>query len=286
VVLFAALVALALSPVQIPVALHPCGAAAGFGSVWVASDSGTVSRIDPRTDEVRARVPAGRGACSVTTGAGAVWVTNYRSGSVLRIDPVTLQRRSVRVGKTPFDVLVANGRVWATAWNDGKLVEIHPRTLRVLSRIDVGPYPTGLHAQGGAIWIGFGRGATSIVRFEPRTRSLGRIEIGARNPSWFADGTRDLWIQTDDNLLVHVDPTRRRVVGSRRIGRTLAQAAAAADGTIWVPDKEQDLVFRVDPGTGHVLDSFRGGDGAFAALNAFGSMWVTSYAGDDVWRWR
>jgi streptogramin lyase len=124
------------------------------------------------------------------------------------------------------------------------------------------------------------------VRFDPRTGKRDRVEIGARSPGWFADGTRDLWIQTDDNLLVHVDPTTRKVVGSRRIGRTLAQPAAAPDGTIWVPDKEQDLVFRVDPATGKVIDSFRGGDGAFAALNAFGSMWVTSYAGDDVWRWR
>lgn len=33
-----------------------------------------------------------------------------------------------------------------------------------------------------------------------------------------------------------------------------------------------------------VLDSFPAGDGAFEALQAFGSMWVTSYAGADVWR--
>ena len=109
--------------------------------------------------------------------------------------------------------------------------------------------------------------------------AIERVEIGARSPGWFAHGTRDLWIQADDNLLVHVDPATRKVVGSERIGRTLAQPAAAADGTIWVPDKELDVVFRIDPATGKAIDSFPGGDGAFAALNAFGSMWVTSYAG-------
>jgi hypothetical protein len=40
-----------------------------------------------------------------------------------------------------------------------------------------------------------------------------------------------------------------------------------------VPDKEQDAVFRIDPATGKVIDSFPAGDGAFAALNAFGSTW-------------
>ena len=53
---------------------------------------------------------------------------------------------------------------------------------------------------------------------------------------------------------------------------------------LWVPDKEQNVVFRVDPRPGRVVDSFPAGAGAFFALRAFGSMRVTSYAGSDVWR--
>ena len=62
---------------------------------------------------------------------------------------------------------------------------------------------------------------------------------------------------------------------ARRLRRT---------GTLWVPDKELDTIFRLDPATGRVLDSFAAGDGAYNTLRAFGSMWVTSYAGADVWR--
>jgi hypothetical protein len=51
-----------------------------------------------------------------------------------------------------------------------------------------------------------------------------------------------------------------------------------------MPDKEQSRVYRIDPKAGRVLDSFAAGPGAFFALRAFGSMWVTSYAGNDVWR--
>ncbi len=284
VVLLALTLLLAAAPVQIPVAPNPCGAAAGFGSVWVASDSGTISRVDPRSGSVRRRVRVEKGACSVTTGAGAVWATNYKTSSVLRIDPRTFRVRSVRTGSTPFDVVVAGGKVWSTAWGDGELVAIDPRSLRVVRRVQVGPHPAGLRALGGAIWVGFGRDATAVARFDPATGELARVEIGSRSPGWFAAGTRDLWIQADDNLLVHLDPVTRQVVGSQRMGRTLAQPAAAADGTIWVPDKELDTIFRVDPVTGTVVDSFPGGDGAFHALRAFGSMWVTSYAGADVWR--
>ena len=64
------------------------------------------------------------------------------------------------------------------------------------------------------------------------------------------------------------------------------QPALAPDGTLWVPDKEIDTIFRLDPTTGKLIDSFPGGNGAFQALRAFGSMWVTSYAGSKVWRFR
>jgi hypothetical protein len=53
-----------------------------------------------------------------------------------------------------------------------------------------------------------------------------------------------------------------------------------------VPDKEIDTIFRIDPATGRVVDAFAGGDGAYNAVRAFGSMWVTSYAGSDVWRFK
>ena len=67
-------------------------------------------------------------------------------------------------------------------------------------------------------------------------------------------------------------------------GRTLAQGAAAPDETIWIPEKEQNLVYRIDPAKQRVIDSFPAGPGAYVTLRAHGSMWVTSYAGRDVRR--
>jgi streptogramin lyase len=99
-------------------------------------------------------------------------------------------------------------------------------------------------------------------------------------------GTRDLWVQANDHDLLHLDPASGHVLARLRLGRTLAQGAAAPDGTLWIPDKEQSVVYRVDPGTEQVVDSFPAGPGAFVARRAFGSMWVTSYAGSDVWRFR
>ena len=263
----------------------PGGATAAYGAVWVANDrSGTLARVDPATNRVTRRLRLRPGIFSVTHGFGALWVVNYARDTLSRVDPRTGRVRSVRVGASPFDVTAAFGRVWVTAWEAGKLVEVDPRSLRVVRRIAIGARPTGLHVAGGGLWVGFGRSATAIARLDPKTGKVERVPVGVRAPSWFVTGAAGLWIQGADNVLVHVE--QGQVVDRLTFGRTLAQGARAPDGTLWIPDKEQSLVYRVDPKTARVLDSFAAGPGAFLALRAHGSMWVTSYAGEDVWRFK
>jgi hypothetical protein len=63
----------------------------------------------------------------------------------------------------------------------------------------------------------------------------------------------------------------------------------AAYRSIWIANDggtQQSLVYRIDPKRPAVIDSFGAGPGAFVALRAYGSMWVTSYAGSDVRRFR
>ena len=43
-------------------------------------------------------------------------------------------------------------------------------------------------------------------------------------------------------------------------------------------------MYRIDTGTGHVIDSIPAGPGAFALAALGGSMWITSFAGSDVRR--
>jgi len=271
----------------IPTGQAPCGAVTGFGAVWVANDgSGTLTRVDPRTNRVTRRVAVGQGACSVTTGAGALWVVNYKSSALVRVDPRTARKRTVRVDATPFDVLVAFGRVWVTAWEDGILDEVDPVTLQVVRRIEIGPRPVGLAARVGAVWVGFGREATDIARLDPATGAVTRYPVGATRPGWFAAGTADLWIQAADSDLLHVDPRTGHVRKRLHVGATLGQGALAPDGTLWVPDKETGVVYRIDPDRERVIGSFAAGPGAYLVLRAFGSMWVLSYAGSDVRRFR
>jgi DNA-binding beta-propeller fold protein YncE len=52
------------------------GVAAGAGAVWVASAlDHEVSRVDPATGKIVARIPIDGSPREITVGAGGVWVT-------------------------------------------------------------------------------------------------------------------------------------------------------------------------------------------------------------------
>lgn len=272
---------------KIETGASPGDAVAAFGAIWVTNDgSGTLVRVDPRTNRVTRRIRLRPGLFSIARGYGALWAINYRRGSLSRVNPATGRVRSVRVGGEPGSVVAAFGRVWVSAWASGRLVVVDPRSMRVVKRIRIGSTPASLRVANGAIWVGFGRSATAVARVNPRTAEIVRVPVGVQSPRSFVTGTRDLWIQAGDHALVRLDPSSRAVTAKLSFGRTLAGGALAPDGTIWMPDKEQNVVYRVDPEKAAVVDSFAAGPGAFVALRAYGSMWVTSYAGSDVWRFK
>jgi streptogramin lyase len=134
--------------------------------------------------------------------------------------------------------------------------------------------------------VGLGRDATQVLRVDPGSGSVRRIDVGVKAPTHFVATKSGIWVVNDGDTLVLIHPATGHVSKVVHVGRTLVQPALGPDGRLWVPDKETDRIYRLDPATGRVLDSFRGGNGAFQALRAFGSMWVTSYAGADVWRFR
>ena len=91
----------------------PAGIAAGAGAVWVTSlldDS--VSRIDPATGRIVARIRVGRGASAIAVGPGAVWVADSLAGAVSRIDPRDNSVTTIPVGLAPVDIAAGGGGAW------------------------------------------------------------------------------------------------------------------------------------------------------------------------------
>jgi hypothetical protein len=177
---------------SVKVGHSPTAVAVGAGSVWVASlgswhpgkggvvvndGPGVVTRVDPATGSVLARIDVGRGATAVAVGAGAVWALGgrgVRSADVLdRIDPSTNRVvDAIRVPRFPAAVAAGRRYVWVVSEPrsaGGVLTRINVRSGRVMSRrIPHSWVPAGVTVAGGRVWIA-DPGVAQLIAVDPRT---------------------------------------------------------------------------------------------------------------------
>jgi streptogramin lyase len=190
------------------VGLHVEAVLATPRAIWVASigpwttnshgeitpvGRGVMSRIDPHTGRVIARVTVGRGPSALAVGAGSVWVVNSRglhaSRSITRVDArsnratATFALRRLLAG-----IAVADGYVWVVNpgrilagggldMSGGTLIRISPATGRVLARrLRGSARPAAITVAGGKLWIG-SPGNGYVLRVDPKTLQQTRIPI-------------------------------------------------------------------------------------------------------------
>jgi YVTN family beta-propeller protein len=103
----------------------PTALAFGDGALWVAArpgfrccpaeavGTGTLTRIDPKTNSVEATIPIGGQPAGIAVGEGSVWIADPGTRSVVRFDP--RKNRVVAhipVGARPRGIAVGGGFVW------------------------------------------------------------------------------------------------------------------------------------------------------------------------------
>jgi hypothetical protein len=193
--------------------------AAGEGGVWVSVSwdawTGEVMRIDPRTNEVVARIDTRGHAGEVAVGAGAVWVlsdpaftdASFGRASLHRIDPGTdaiaatpLREELPMIGGNAIAPTMAVGEdaVWVRSGR-GRIplaVRVDARTGEVVrERI---PYFSPVAVTGDGVWF---MGA-ALSRLDPATLEVEEsTELGAAfgkghsaGDAAFDPGTRSIWL--------------------------------------------------------------------------------------------
>ena len=185
--------------------------AAGAGSIWVLSDArGVLSRIDPTTNEIAARIDVLPGSFCAAFGFGAVWVANSANaprsseGSVQRVDPATNRViATIATGPDPRFIAAGEGGVWTLNWADGSVTRIDPERNTSIN------LPLGMRGGGGDIATGAGR----------------------------------VWVRGVDTLLATIDPTTNRInqvfgppegSGAVRVADDLVWVTAHDTKTVWV----------------------------------------------------
>jgi YVTN family beta-propeller protein len=173
--------------------------AMGFGSLWFASGEQTISRIDPRTGRVTARirpVTTGESDGAITTGAGSVWVAGPVQGSPLtRIDP-SGNAVLARIALSKFrsgGATVAGGNVWVADPGGDKVWRVDPMRNVPVSTTDVGAAPIGVVSGHGSVWVA-NAGDGTVSRIDPVTgRVIRTIAVGG-SPNGLAVTDDAVWV--------------------------------------------------------------------------------------------
>ena len=126
-------------------------------SVWIVSDAkGVLSRIDPKTNQVKAEVTVPAGSVAVEYSEGAVWVTANKSGKLIKVDAKKNKvLKEIEVGPMPRFLTSGGGSIWTVNQGDGTVTRVDAKTDAILAKIEAG-IPGGggeVSFGGGGLWV-------------------------------------------------------------------------------------------------------------------------------------
>src|SRR5512132_1145010 len=269
------------------------GMVAGAGALWVVG-SDEVSRIDPATNSVAARIPVaatGSGPAAVAVGAGAVWVPVAGPAALWRIDP----RSNKVTGRIPLggplhgsiSVSAAGDTVWVACCGEarpgypgstGRLLRVDPHRKRVVADIPLSATPAAIAADPAGAWVATADGQVLQVS-RKRDRVVATIDAGG--PLGFSQtiavGSRGVWLADPfDEQVGRSDPKTRRVMA--RIPAGDVTTLAVTGDAVWGLSS-MGLV-RVDPARDRLAAVARDPDlrrARFVAADA-GAVWTAGWS--------
>jgi len=239
----------------------------------------TVSRLDPKTGKVLAKITTDAGPCGMAYGAGSIWVEDYTASSATRIDVATSKATTIPVGTSPYDVTFAGGAAWVTNYGDATVTRIDAATNHTAT-IKVGQHPVGIAPAGGAIWVA-DSGSGSVSRIDQSTLKVTTIDFGGQ-PYWTAYQADTVWIGDQaSGEIARIDARTGRITNRAKVG-SAPNDGDASGGFVWFPDKDGSL-YRLNVATNAVAGPF-----AIDAANPFvvssyeGRLWIADFGGTDT----
>jgi DNA-binding SARP family transcriptional activator/ABC-type transport system substrate-binding protein/streptogramin lyase len=228
----------------------------GGGALWSVSSDGELTRLDPATGKVVARLGLGVNPGGLAAGGRSVWVTDAHSPTLYRIDPalnVPAQRMSLPmhgvVTTQTNEVAVGAGSVWVGhgQFNPGAWVErLDPATGRVEHRFSVlGGGAEALAFGEGALWVG-SPGPGELRRIDPRTNELSLVARLHGELCCVAAGGGYVWAAINPDSTIWKLTPRGSPIRTFKLRAPIEHLTYAA-GALWAAGGHAGTVVRIDP---------------------------------------
>ncbi|HYI44963.1 MAG TPA: hypothetical protein VE174_05800 [Actinomycetota bacterium] len=246
------------------------------GSLDIFADR-SPSEVAGRPQEgVSVRVETGKEPIDAGIRPGGVWVANAGGSSIAHVDTEsnTVVERILLDG-SPQEVDVGENAVWVAGF--GRVTAIDPRTDEILGFAPVGDASDAISISvgEGAVWAVVGE--KSLVRIEPSTFATDVIEQ-VEQPVDVAARDGAIWV-VEQRGVMKLDPATSEVLGEP-ITVPAGQADISAGlGAVWIADKQDDRLIRIDAATSAGLKIFEI-EGRYLDLAVTeDAAWVLSSAG-------
>ena len=242
---------------------------------------------------VTQRLEVGHGGGPLIFGAGSLWVGAWPDREVVRIDPRSnrVTARFPAGGVNPTGLAVDATTVWVVHRDTDEVVRVESGTGRVVARVRLDPLPfefapgdrrflPSLVAVGaGAGWVTSDRGA--VARIDAASnRVVAVIKLARRVPEGIAVAGRNVWVAEGGDGVARIDAVTNRLLGTTRLD-VQAERVATDGGTVWVGGRSTDPSFesagavaRIDAATGRVREIVPSGLPTGLAAGV-GGVWIT-----------
>jgi DNA-binding SARP family transcriptional activator len=278
----------------VPLAGRPTDLAAAGARLWAATvDSAALTGVDAGTRTITRTVALRMEPSAVAFGHDAVWVADGRRGEVVRVAPgydrvsAPIRFRTgqpVRRAAQATALAAGAGGVWVTD-GSSRLARIDPAS-RQVTYVDTGVPLNGVAVGAGAVWAVSGPGR-AVLRIDPATRAVRRIELAARPggeapfPAAIAATDAAVWVLSRNTATVaRIDPVTEGPAAVIPIGvDRVPNEIAAAGRTAWVANEDGSLS-RIDVGATSARSVWVGESLRSVAVSG-PHLWVTTAALDQ-----
>jgi streptogramin lyase len=159
---------------------------------------GTVTRIDPTTNQVSETIDIGGVPFDMVAAYGAVWVADLQQHRAVRIDPGSNTATDVPLPTAVASVTAAAGSLWFASYETSQLFRVDPVTQAVIGTIRVGDNGyKEVRSFDDAIWVAY-QGNLRFAQVDPATnRVTAEVDALVGNSSAypeFAVGDGRLWV--------------------------------------------------------------------------------------------
>ena len=266
---------------------HPDWLAITDDAVWVASSNvNHVVRLDARANLAGTIITVAEPCSGMAVEFGSLWIPSCGDHSLVRADAKTgAIQATIPAGPAESEggIAVGAGSVWLVTSKAGELDRIDPAINSVVAKIAIPPGSFNPIFAGDSVWVSSNKGNV-LVRVNPATNAVVSSTPIGPMPRFLTVGAGSVWVLNQgDGSISRVDATTGKLIatipaGIPGFGGEIAFGGDAVWATVF-----KFPITRIDPATNKVTGQWHGAGGD-SIRYAHGSLWLTSYSGEKVWR--